>query len=376
MRIALKLPERRAKLVNAGQDAPQGSREQKRFPVDPLHLIRSLSFSKFMRDQRDFSDALNAADEFGKKLDRGTSQRNTSDDVSRTARQTAFTRADILGMLLQRREFKANRLCNKIQTIHLFTDASPVTGEELQGMIMETILFGMQVIRDVLPGSTLAYGQFGAISKTIALYYGLWLVAGPFFCDMAWLVAKVKAIVTDGGNEARTVELPDIVRAFSDWMSGSPLAACRAKVNYDRRLFYQALRLSGWSHFWSGVIKQMANSLPEWPRIIEQVRTCIRFLRVASWRKHWKKCLAGTGVDTAPLNTVPASMAKWRYETVCSAFSDLAACRTLWEHHLRREWWVNPHNRALVDSALEVGSDGLCGHLSRPLLPCLDARRA
>ena len=288
MAIALALPDKRAKYVNADQDAPIGSRAQKRFPIDPLHVVRGLEVSKFLKDQRYFSDCLARADEFDNKLDVGASTRDVSDDVSRTSRQKGFALADIMGMLLQRREMQANRLCGRVKSMNLFTDASPVTGEELQGMVLEQVFNSepLEVVRDVLPGSTLVYGQYGAISKTVALYYSLWLVAGPWFCDMAWLVALVRGIVTDGGNEARTVELPNIVKAFNAWMSGAPLLACRGLVDFNRRLFHRALRVAGWSHFWGGLLKAMANSLPEWPRIIEQARACIKFPRVKAGRKH------------------------------------------------------------------------------------------
>ena len=128
-------------------------------------------------------------------------------------------------------------------------------------------------------------------------------------------------------------------------------------MNFDRRLFFRALRISGWSHLWAGVIEKMAHALPEWPHMIELARLCIRFLRVQSWRKWWIKCLKGTGVDTSPLTTTPPSMAEWRYETVCNVFPHLAKLRTLWQHHLRREWWVNPRNRNEVGAAIDCQHD-------------------
>ena len=70
-------------------------------------------------------------------------------------------------------------------------------------------------------------------------------------------------------------------------------------------------------------------------------------------------CLKGTGVDTSALKDTPPSMAKWRYETVCAVFRALALVRNLWQHHLRREWWVNPHNRNEVGAAIDVQHDEL-----------------
>jgi len=175
--IALELPVGVAARVNAGQDAPPGSPEARRYPVDPLHLIRGLNFAKFLRDQRGFSEALQAATDFEKAVDPGEVVRDRKADPPRTTRQGALEQLDVTGMLLQRREFRANRLCGLIRGINLFTDASPVTGEELQGMVMETICKPMEVTLDVLPGSTLCYGQYGGINKSVALLFSLWLVA-------------------------------------------------------------------------------------------------------------------------------------------------------------------------------------------------------
>jgi len=51
-RIALELPVERAKAVNAEQNAPAGSKPAKMYPRDPLHVIKSLCFSKLIRDQK------------------------------------------------------------------------------------------------------------------------------------------------------------------------------------------------------------------------------------------------------------------------------------------------------------------------------------
>lgn len=87
---------------------------------------------------------------------------------------------DVVGMLLQRRAFRAGRLSKRIRAILLFTDASPVTGEEFQGMLMETVRTGRDVTRDVLPGCTLQYGHGSGTAKGVALLFARWLVAGPF----------------------------------------------------------------------------------------------------------------------------------------------------------------------------------------------------
>ena len=147
---------------------------------DPLHVLRAINCSAYLRGQRDFSAAMQAAEEYDHPDLAPEDKRDPKKDPPRTARQKAMARADVTGMLLQRRELKADRLLDRVFTVNLYTDSSPVTGEELQGMVMEVITTAREVRRDVLPGSSLSYGQCNIISKTMALVYALWLAAGPF----------------------------------------------------------------------------------------------------------------------------------------------------------------------------------------------------
>ena len=95
-------------------------------------------------------------------------------------------------MLLQRRELKADRMTDNLVHVNVFTDASPTTGEELQGQVVELTDRALQARWEILPGATLPYGNYSAISKGVVLVYGLWLIGEPFFATCIGCFQKSK----------------------------------------------------------------------------------------------------------------------------------------------------------------------------------------
>ena len=51
--------------------------------------------------------------------------------------ERAAARLDALDLLLERRRWAADRECDLVRSVTLYSDSSPVTGEELQGMVMD-----------------------------------------------------------------------------------------------------------------------------------------------------------------------------------------------------------------------------------------------
>jgi len=178
--IALELPRRGPEQPEAPEYADEADEDAD--TADPIRLIKGLRFADYLKDHAKFSEAMAASRDFdAPSADEGA--RDASRDPKSTKLRTAYKLLDVTGMLIQRREIKADRLCNRAQSINLYSDSSPVTGEEFQGMIMETIFYDRErpMKRDVLPGSTLSYGQFNWACKSMALLFALFLVAGPFF---------------------------------------------------------------------------------------------------------------------------------------------------------------------------------------------------
>lgn len=175
--------------------------------------------------------------------------RDSTDDPNKTSLQRAQSKADVVSMLLDRREFRADRIHDLIDSIGIYTDASPIVGAELQGMVADVVkVDGTPPRRITLPGSTLTYGHFNIVCKSMALVWAIWLCVGMDIQDFRYFCDKVVAITTDGGLELHTVELADCAKAFLAWVAGRQLYTCRDLVCHDRRLFPNSLRLVGWSH--------------------------------------------------------------------------------------------------------------------------------
>ena len=348
--IACELPRKRARENLTVEEAVEGIVGVGE--IDPLLLIKGLNFSHLLRDQDDFTDALNRAHDFDAPSDlEGT--RDSSRDPSTSTLRRAAGRLDVVGCLIQRRQFKANRLCDRVLGFNLFSDASPVTGEEFQGMILETISRTHVLERSTLPGSTLDYGHCGAVNKGVSLLFALFLVAGPFFCDLAWLLAKVVCLTTDFGIEIKTVAMPWILQALLSWMGGRGLLSCKPLIDHSRRLFIRALRISGWSHLMGNLMKKVAESSGQWPGIIACLRNCCTVLHNATWRKHMQRCLRGQGLDLTPLNSFTPTLIKWRYECIDSVTEKLAELRPLLQGKVTRAWFQNPQDGELVNHFID-----------------------
>ena len=103
--------------------------------------------------------------------------------------------------------------------MHLFSDASPVTGQEIQGMVLQ-IVFGGRSVRDlILPGSILPYNGCSIFDKAIALLWALYLVFGADFELLSWVFSKIKSITTDMGENWDYLIFPIASRySFGGWV--------------------------------------------------------------------------------------------------------------------------------------------------------------
>jgi len=214
----LELPRKRAAEVNV--EVPNAARHlgKRRKLADPIHLIRGLSFCGKLRSVREFTNTLNLAHDFDHPNE---PRRNQDNDPSRTTLDVARQKADVISMLLSRREFRADALFDRIESINVFTDSSPIVGGELQGMIIDVCKTDpADNHRLILPGSSLCYSHFDAVSKTIGLLWALWLVGGPDETTLRYLLTKIGSTCTDMGIEHMTLQCPDVLQAFLSWGGG------------------------------------------------------------------------------------------------------------------------------------------------------------
>ena len=94
--------------------------------------------------------------------------RDASQGPSTTTIKTALLKIDVVGMLIERRIWAAEVAIDEVATCNAFSDSSPVTGSEIQGMIVDIFKKSGEILRDALPGATLVYGQCDVISKLMA----------------------------------------------------------------------------------------------------------------------------------------------------------------------------------------------------------------
>ena len=325
--------------------------------MDPVKLLLALNFSGFLRQTAHFTEAVDASGQYeqGQVADE---DRDPKKDPGKTTLQKAFAKADVLGMLLERRRIAAWRETDAVEAIQIYSDASPVTGEELQGLVMDVLLRDNSVYTSTLPGSTLWYGHYDSISKVVALLWSLLLVVGTAVDTMRWLLDKVVCITTDFGNEHHTIEAPDFLEAFMMWAGGMALSEAALLVRYTHRLFPNALRLAGWSHTMGKIMHRVAKTAPTWPAILGCIRNLCSFWRVRSWRMHVKR-VTRTFPDVNPkdLEHFTATVAKLRFETVDWCLKALKKVRTASETYVRLEIFANVKDRASLEETCRACRD-------------------
>ena len=304
--------------------------------IDPLKLVHALSLTQWLRSPQWFTEAVDDAEayilyEAGVESFEGRGEEARARDPRRMALDRARARADVVCLSLTRRQFHEWRRTNAVRSINIYSDASPVVGEELQGMIIDVNLHDDSMHRMTLPGSTLAYGYQDTISKGVALIWALWLMAGPSADDIRWVCSLVSSLTTDGGVELHLLEVPDIVDAMVAWIAGSPLAEVRPLVHQDRRVFSKAMRFAGWSHQKGNQIKRSASRFSKWPRFLGHMRALCKTFRNKTYRQHIRRHAKDILPSPSSLKSFTAGFAKWRYETVPVVLTQLTELRRLCE---------------------------------------------
>jgi len=288
--IVLELP--RAKRCRKADRSTGEPNKGKIADIDPVRMIKALTLSTLLRSQRDFKTALTAA--------RGWEAADSDDDgavpddaVHASSLWRGFARCDITYMLLFRREWYADFLHDLIECITIFTDSSPNSGLEFQGMIATVRKTSGDFYSVTLPGSTLAYGLQDVLSKTIALVWSVWLLTGPDVASVEYFFNKVTCVTTDGGVELGTTLVPNILYAFMRWVSGAPFDSLHSFVRPNELLLPVAIRILGWSHSFGNLSKSTAWTWKKFDSKLEMIRRVVTFWRNKTWRSHVKKALCG-----------------------------------------------------------------------------------
>ena len=255
-------------------------------------------------------------------------------------------------MLLQRREIIANMMCGEIVAFQVYSDASPIRGNEIQGLVLDICYKNGDIDRITMPSGTLSYGRCGVLNKTAALMFSFWLLVGPSETMLRKAFSLVRTAATDFGVEMGTLDVPDFIGAFMARLQGQSLYACRALVNPRVRLLPLALRISGWSHLFGNPMKFIAKSHPAWPSILSACRDLVAFYRMTGWRDAGGRC------DLVPLGHFNAGFTKWRSETIAVCFSELDRMADISRHGVREEFFQHFQDRDLLIRVLRHCTDG------------------
>ena len=142
---------------------------------DAVQILRYLRFTKHLKKLGDADetmvDAISAA-----CPDNATHLHvidNLPDNPKRTALYHARLQLDAVGMCIERRVL-GDIIRNKkseVASIHLHSDGSPVTGSELQGMVLTIIMVDRRVLVFVMPGVMLHFGGCRVIDKVTAFLW-------------------------------------------------------------------------------------------------------------------------------------------------------------------------------------------------------------
>ena len=367
---AMQMPKKclRVQATPANEAAP--SRCPSRFKrIEPIKAVSAVSFALKLRQVSEFSDALDDAHFYNWDPDEPAPERDRTQDPGRSTIDRSAAKCDVVGMLLERRIFAEEVASDSIESIHCFSDGSPVVGAELQGMVTEIIHRDGSRRNITMPGSTLFFGHGDSINKCMAFLWAIWLVCGPLESMMRVFLGNVRSFTTDDGVEMGIVLTPDVLCAFMSWIDGRDLEACRTLVSFGRRLFPRCLRIAGFNHLCAGLMKAVAAVAPTWPDLLAKLQCLCTCFRNETYRAYLVKAIGGRLPGAKQLLAhFTATTAKWRFATIVEVMVQLLRLRQVCEQFVREELFDNAQDKAFIQSVVNACRDvWLCKFIATTL---------
>lgn len=227
-KLLLELPAKRRK--------PDGSSDSVFDPSlvdskqDSLRIINACAAASHLRQVERFGEAMLDAKRYEENDFDGHIVRDASQDPGKSTLLRSAKRLDLVGMALERRIWAQEVADNEVEACVVYSDASPVTGEEIQGMIVDVCKRNGKTRRVILPGATIFFSMQDAIMKVIAFVWAAWLLFGPDLFHFEFFINSCVCWCTDGGVEVHGIEVPDCMHAFLKWLGGTPLSDCAVLV--------------------------------------------------------------------------------------------------------------------------------------------------
>ena len=175
-------------------------------------------------------------------------------------------------------------------------------------------------------------------------------MGGPTADDLAWICSKVTSFTTDFGVETHLLEMPDISAALVAWAGARPLHSVRHVINQDKRQFWKAMRIAGWSHTMGNIMKATAESFPQWPQFLGIMRALCKFFRNRSYRQSIRRRLRRelSQEDYDALAEFTVGFAKWRYEVL----RQLKGLRVVCQVHLLAELFAKAQDQEEISAVI------------------------
>ena len=197
--------------------------------------------------------------------------------------------------------------------IYLFADGSPQwRGLELFAASMDLHIFGMGIIRKLLPCVSLPRWMASALSKCIAFLWQVFLMVGPSYSDVRNYCNRVRSITTDMGAERLMSGHGDVLIEFYECWLGIKLHPS-VHAAAPGHLFPRSIQIHGWKHLWDNLIQRGLTSLPWFPKWLDRLKALVAFLRSHSIQGELCSNFRERGCQPLPSPLpIPHTFAMWR----------------------------------------------------------------
>ena len=326
----------------------------------PEALFKAIHYSQDIRDQSTFVDTLRKAEQYMEERRGPTPAGLRVDDVDHPSDRTnlrSFMRLGSVASLIQRREVEAMIEAGALRSCHLYADGSPVTGLEIQAMLVDFGYHDGTFERTILPAVLLGYGLTTALDKVLALLWALWLIVGPSMVTLQVILDSVISFTTDQGTESSMLDVPDILPAFMQWIAGAAISTLGPHINFDRKLFRRALRIPGFGHVCAGLVHFCCKWSPNYPRYLGHMRALVSMMRNQTHREHLARVYKHKPYAKLLEQTWTSHFLKWRYAALHDVAEDLLVLRESFEHDLSEHVFNDFQDRELFQACMSAKDD-------------------
>ena len=270
----------------------------------------------------------------------------------------ARPRLDVTSMLLERFEWSLGMFSSvggPGLSIHMTADGSPNSGRDFFGVLMDVFLCGTQLHHRMLPGTSLGHGYMSVVDKGMAFLWSIWLIMGPLISSIEAVLCSIRSFTSDFGIESKVPNMANMLEHFARSVQQ------RVSPTFSKHLYLlpNCVYIPDWNHLVMNLLKRVLNSLPTWPKRLDQLRYLCSLFRNWEYRSCFREelCKMCLFEQANHMMHFTASFAKWRYETVCDVFDALSPLRSFCEDVFNKNLLGAVQDGALLDRAAAACKD-------------------